>query len=178
MINTQKQIAINIMEELVNNEIERQFKCLPENIKQNINKIEVATFALNRLPALYASCHKGLNKQKLKGKSKFSVQVTRVVRQAFAIIQEDILRSSSPLQPETDVNPEQISELEEAKRALAELSDLLPSESSSWTQVVAAIKPMLANSNGIQIEDFEADSEREELESRLSNLWENDLYVR
>ena len=178
MINTEKHITINIMEELVNDEIARQITRLPENIKQNIKKVEVATFALNRLPALYASCHKGLNKQKLKGKGKFSVQVTRVVRQAFAIVQEDILRHSSPLQPQTDVNSGKVTELEEAKRALAELSELLPSESNSWPQVVAAIKPMLANNSNVKVDENKADSEREQLESRLSNLWENDLYVR
>jgi len=178
MINTKKHITINIMEELVNAEIDRQLKCLPKNIKQNIKKVEVATFALNRLPALYASCHKGLNQQRLKGKSKFSVQVTRVVRQAFATVQEDILRYSSPLQPQQDINADQISELEEAKRALAELSKLLPSDSYCWTKLVAEIKPMLANNSNVNLEEYEADHDQEQLESRLSNLWENALYLR
>ncbi len=176
--NTENHITINIMEELVNDEIERQFIRLPENIKQNIRKVEVATFALNRLPALYASCHKGLNKQKLKGKSKFSVQITRVVRQAFAIVQEDILRYSSPLQPQKDETIDQIGELEEAKKALAELSELLPSDNYCWTKLVEAIKPILANNCNVSSTDYDAASEQEELESRLSALWQNDLYLR
>lgn len=176
--NIEKHININIMEELVNEEIERQITRLPENIKQNIRTVEVATFALNRLPALYASCHKGLNKQKLKGKSKFSVQITRVVRQAFGIIQEDILRYSSPLKPQQDTNSDQVMELEEAKKAFAELSGLLPSDDYCWTKLVEAIKPILANNGNDQIQDYKAVREQEELESRLGKLWENDLYLR
>jgi hypothetical protein len=44
-------IHLNVMELLVNEEIERQLKPYPSKIKKYINKVEVATFALNRLPA-------------------------------------------------------------------------------------------------------------------------------
>ena len=82
-------ISINIMEELVAEEVTRQMERYPDNVTQYISKVEVATFALNRLPPLYASCHKGLNKQKLKGKSDLSVQITKAVRQGFAAVQKD-----------------------------------------------------------------------------------------
>lgn len=140
-----KHISINIMEELVAEEVTRQFKRYPESATQYINKVEVATYALNRLPPLYASCHKGLNQQKLKGKSDFSVQITKAVRQGFAAVQKDILRYSTPLQPEDNSVAEMTKneELEEARKALAELAEFLPDGKASWSELVEVVKPLL-----------------------------------
>lgn len=142
---TIRHISINIMEELVAEEIARQIKRYPDNITQYINEVEVATFALNRLPPLYASCHKGLNKQKLKGKSDFSVQITKAVRQAFAAVQKDVLRYSVPLQPENNSDSEVIcnQELEEARKALTELAEFFPDRKVTWKNLVKLLKPLL-----------------------------------
>ena len=56
----------NVMEILVSEEIDRQIGRFPDNIRKFINRIEVATYALNRLPALYASSQQGFNQQKTK----------------------------------------------------------------------------------------------------------------
>ena len=140
-----KHISINIMEELVTEEVARQIKRYPENVSQYINQIEVATYALNRLPPLYASSHKGLNKQKLKGKSDYSVEITKAVRQGFAAIQKDILRYSTPLVPEDNLNSgiSQSEELEEARRALAQLAELFPNRKVTWKNLVSILKPLL-----------------------------------
>ena len=45
----------NIMEELVIEEVQRQIVGLPTRLAQYIKKVEVETYALNRLPPLYAS---------------------------------------------------------------------------------------------------------------------------
>ena len=146
---TIRHISINIMEELVMEEIARQITRYPDNVAQYINKVEVATFALNRLPPLYASCHKGLNKQKLKGKSDYSVQITKAVRQAFSAVQKDVLRYSVPLQPEDDPDSKVMhnEELEEARKALAELAKLFPNNKLSWNNVVKLIKYALKKNN-------------------------------
>jgi hypothetical protein len=142
---TVKHISINIMEELVAEEVTRQFKRYPESVTQYINRVEVATFALNRLPPLYASCHKGLNQQKLKGKTDFSAQITKAVRQGFAAVQKDVLRYSTPLQPEDNSFSEtdQNEELEEARQALAELAEFFPHGKVSWGELVKLVKPLL-----------------------------------
>jgi hypothetical protein len=142
---TIKHISINIMEELVAEEVTRQFRRYPESVTQYINKVEVATFALNRLPPLYASCHKGLNQQKLKGKTDFSAQITKSVRQGFAAVQKDVLRYSTPLQPENNsvLEISQNEELEEARKALAELAEFFPHGKVSWDELVKLVKPLL-----------------------------------
>lgn len=133
------------MEELVMEEIARQIMRFPDNIAQYINKVEVATFALNRLPPLYASSRKGLNKQKLKGKRDYSVQITKAVRQALVAVQKDILRYSIPLQPEDELEPKIMhsEELEEARKALAELAKIFPSNKVSWKNIVRLVKHAL-----------------------------------
>ena len=139
-------ITINIMEELVAEEVTRQMSRYPENITKFINKVEVATFALNRLPPLYASSRKGLHKQKLKGKSDFSIQITQAVRKGFAAVQKDILRYSTPLQASDSSSDSELSsseELKEAKKALAELAQFIPGNKVSWQKLVIFVKPLL-----------------------------------
>ena len=94
----------NVMELLVAEEVNRQIVRYPDNIRKFINRIEVATFALNRLPALYASSQQGFNKQKIKGRADHSVQITQQVRKGFAAVQKDILRCSVPLIAETEAD--------------------------------------------------------------------------
>jgi hypothetical protein len=135
------QVSKNVMETLVNEEIERQVIRYPSNISRYINRVEVATYALNRLPPLYASSQEGFNRQKLKGRKEFSGEITKVVRQALAAVQKDLLRSSTPLIAEED------QELENAKNALKELADFLPHREFSWENLVKMIKPILIQMN-------------------------------
>ncbi|MDJ0576708.1 MAG: late competence development ComFB family protein [Xenococcaceae cyanobacterium MO_234.B1] len=135
-----KHISKNVMEDLVAEEIEKQLKRYPKNTVKFINHVEVASYALNRLPPLYASSHKGLNQQKFKGKSEFSIKITRVVREAIAAVQQDLLRDSSPLTMELDKVSQ---ELQEAENALRELGEFLPNSEISWKNLVRTVKPIL-----------------------------------
>lgn len=87
----------NIMEELVIEEVQRQILGLPTRLAQYIQKVEVETYALNRLPPLYASCQEGWQLQYKRGKKEYGEQVKTVVRQAIAAVQRDLLRHSTPL---------------------------------------------------------------------------------
>ena len=140
-----KHVAINIMEELVAEEVTRQLKRLPSNLSEYINKVEVATFALNRLPALYASSHKGLNQQKLKGKTQHSVQITKAVRQGLAAVQKDVLRYSTPIEIDEIANSEAVhnEELETARKALAQFAQFFPEKRVSWAELVKVVIPLL-----------------------------------
>ena len=168
-----RHISINIMEELVAEEINRQISRYPENIAKFINKIEVATYALNRLPPLYASSQKGLNKQKLKGKSDFSIEITKTVRKAFSAVQKDILRYSTPLQAEDNADSEiaYSSELKEAQKALAELAPYFPDEKISWQKLVTVVKPLLMRQ--YQNSNFNSDSKNKEKKNSAFNriMW-------
>ena len=160
----------NVMELLVAEEIERQIVRLPSNIKKFINPIEVATYALNRLPALYASSQQGFNKQKLKGRSQHSVKITQEVRKGFAAIQQDILRSSTPLLAENESEMEK--SIKEAKAALQELADYLPEKDLTWKNVVRLVKPILAE---LKDQDPEAINSKK-VRARSSKLWEDSIY--
>ena len=132
----------NVMEVLVAEEIERQMNRLPDNLKKFINPIEVATYALNRLPPLYASSQQGFNRQKVKGRSEYSVKITKEVRIGLAAVQRDILRNSTPLLAEKEANLDR--SIEEAQAVLQELADYLPEEDLTWKNVVRLVKPILA----------------------------------
>ncbi len=135
-----KHITKNVMEDLVAEEIEKQLKRYPKTATKLINTVEVATYALNRLPPLYASSHKGLNQQKMKGKSQLHFKITQIVKEGIATIQQDLLRSSSPLTMEFDRIGQQ---LQEAENALQELGAFLPRKDVSWKNLVRTVKPIL-----------------------------------
>ncbi len=160
----------NVMEVLVADEIERQIVRLPNNIRKFVNVIEVATYALNRLPALYASSQQGFNKQKLKGRSQYSVKITQEVRKGFATIQQDLLRTSTPLLAENEAEINQ--SIVEAKAALQELADYLPEKDLTWKNVVKLVKPLLAELKEQNPEEANARKVR----SKSSGLWEDSIY--
>ena len=160
----------NVMEVLVSEEINRQIVRLPSNIKKFINPIEVATYALNRLPALYASSQQGFNKQKIKGRSEYSVNITQEVRKGFAAIQQDILRTSTPLLSENDSEIDK--SIKEAQAALQELADYLPERDLTWKNVVRLVKPILAE---LKEQDPEAVN-TQKVRSRTSRMWEDSIY--
>ena len=169
-----EQINRNIMEVLVEEEIDRQIKRHPTEIRQHINRIEVATHALNRLPPLYASCYEGFNKQKLKGRSKHSAEITKNVRQAFAAVQKDLLRISTPLVAEEKY------ESKEAKKALQELIDFLPHKEFSWEKLVKLIKPaliQLSHQGNLNLADEIRDSSFKN-PSESSDIWGNSAYTK
>lgn len=160
----------NVMEVLVSEEIERQINRLPSNIKKFINPIEVATYALNRLPALYASSQQGFNKQKIKGRSEYTVKITQEVRKGFAAVQKDLLRSSTPLIAEGEKDLDR--DIQEAKAALQELADYLPEKDLTWKNIVRLVKPLLAE---LQEQD-EAEIKARQVRSRSTNKWEDSIY--
>ncbi|MEM6434549.1 MAG: late competence development ComFB family protein [Cyanobacteria bacterium P01_D01_bin.115] len=101
-MNNQKQVScpnthINVMELLVAEEVDRQMAELPERLLKYLKRSEVETFALNRLPSLYASSEQGLHHQRQKGQQALKPQIAAAVRQAFAAVQSDPIRMSQPL---------------------------------------------------------------------------------
>jgi len=92
-----KKLYINVMEMLVAEEVSRQLASLPERVSKYVKRTEVETFALNRLPALYASSEKGLQHQYDRALHDYKPQIVSAVRQAFAAVQVDPIRLSQPL---------------------------------------------------------------------------------
>ncbi|HEY9887440.1 MAG TPA: late competence development ComFB family protein, partial [Candidatus Obscuribacterales bacterium] len=89
---------INVMESLVAQEVGQQFQAVPARIRRYLRMEEVVTYALNRLPALYASSEKGWQCQRQLAKRDLHRQIKDAVRQAIMAVQVDPLRLSQPLQ--------------------------------------------------------------------------------
>jgi hypothetical protein len=124
-----RKLYVNVMELLVAEEVDRQLANLPERVSKYIKRTEVETFALNRLPALYASSEKGLQHQYDRALHDFKPQIFNAVRQAFAAVQVDPIRLSQPLQ---------LNQEEEA--VLQALRDLLKDPNLTWKSALREIQ--------------------------------------
>ena len=110
---------VNVMEALVYQEIQKQLKFYPKNLKSYINLTEVATFALNRLPPLYASSVKGQEEQENIASLKYRKEINSAVRRAIAAVERDPLRNSTPIISEIEVK------YQEAEKTLGAIQSLL-----------------------------------------------------
>lgn len=124
-----RKLYVNVMELLVAEEVDRQLASLPERVSKYIKRTEVETFALNRLPALYASSEKGLQHQYDRALHDFKSQIFNAVRQAFAAVQVDPIRLSQPLK---------LNQEEEA--VLQALRDLLRDPDLTWKSALREIQ--------------------------------------
>ncbi len=125
---------INVMELLVNEEVEKQIKGMQPRMLKYLKRVEVETYALNRLPSLYASSEKGWQLQYEKAKREFHNQIKSAVRQAFAAVQVDPIRSSEPLK---------LQDSETASAALNALREMLRQPDLSWDGVINRLRSAL-----------------------------------
>lgn len=162
-MSAEKQIYKNVMELLVDEEINvqlRQNKAIQH--PELINKIEVATFALNRLPSLYASSREGIQKQKARALIKYKRQIYESVSQGFAAVEKDPLRRSTPL-------PEQKNDIiSDAKKTMTELEDSFPKE-----ELAVIVEFMESFLNKVQEKEIDS-SEIIKLYYLLDFYWEGD----
>jgi len=93
--------VVNIMESLVLEEVDEQLsRQISSQLAEYINRMEVATYALNRLPALYASSQEGLYYQVKRAKMQCREKIGEAVRRGIAAVLRDPIRTSTPLTPE------------------------------------------------------------------------------
>ncbi|AUC61414.1 hypothetical protein AA637_09710 [Cyanobacterium sp. HL-69] len=124
----EKKTYKNVMEILVDEEIEYQLvhnKTINPNLRDYINPIEVATFALNRLPSLYASSTEGIQKQKRRAIIKYKKEIHQAVTQGFAAVERDPLRKSTPLSSERE------DIISDARKTLTKFDENIPKEELS-----------------------------------------------
>jgi Late competence development protein ComFB len=87
----------NAIEPLVVQELEQQLLCLPSQAAKYINPAQVIAYALNRLPALYATSEEGWRRQQMRAREKLKCQIATAVRQGIVAVQQDPLKVSTPL---------------------------------------------------------------------------------
>lgn len=131
----------NAMETLVAEEVKQQLRNYPPQLIAYINTVEVETYALNRLPPLYASCEEGWQKQKQKAEAEYRSEVKKVVRQAFAAVQRDPIRFSTPLALENE------KEYTQTREALRILQELLQPDDPSWQSLAKSAKTVLSRAS-------------------------------
>lgn len=131
---------INVMESLVAQEVGRQLQTVPAKIRRYLKIAEVVTYALNRLPVLYASSERGWHYQRQLAQKEMSVKIRATVRQAILAVQVDPLRSSQPIAigqaPEVEA-------VLQALRALFQVPDL------DWTTALQRLEKMQQNPRSI-----------------------------
>jgi len=132
--NGSKHGYMNVMEILVAEEVEKQVKTMQPRVLKYMKRVEVETFALNRLPSLYASSEKGWQHQYEKAKRELHNQIKSAVRQAFAAVQVDPIRSSEPLR-----NPED----DAAAGALNALREMLKQPDLSWDGAINRLRSVM-----------------------------------
>jgi hypothetical protein len=129
---------MNVMELLVSEEVEKQVKGMHPRVLKYLKRVEVETYALNRLPSLYASSEKGWQLQYEKAKRELHNQIKSAVRQAFAAVQVDPIRSSEPLN---------LQDNETANAALNALREMLKQPDLSWDGVINRLRSALGQRN-------------------------------
>lgn len=129
---------MNVMEILVAEEVEKQLKTLQPRVLKYLRRVEVETYALNRLPSLYASSEKGWQHQYEKAKRELHNQIKSAVRQAFAAVQVDPIRVSEPLNLQND---------EASIVALNALREMLKQPDLSWDGAINRLRAVLGLRN-------------------------------
>lgn len=128
----------NVMERLVAEEVERQKAKLPPKLREYIKTVEVETYALNRLPALYASSEKGWQLQYEKAAKSHAETVYKAVRQGIAAVQVDPLRASQPLS---------VRQNDESEAILATFRTMLNQPDLDWEDILYKCKRILLPRN-------------------------------
>ncbi|MEW5860715.1 MAG: late competence development ComFB family protein [Cyanobacteriota bacterium] len=118
----------NVMELLVAQEVHRQLQQLPPKLVNYINPAQAIAYALNRLPALYATSPRGWYLQQQRAKAKLSPQIVVAVGQALAAVQQDPLNVAIP--PNFAENAENI----EDPASDADVEDAKSPVSLSWVR--------------------------------------------
>jgi hypothetical protein len=136
-------IYINVMEELVAEEVEKQLKLLPNSLRRYVKSLEVETYALNRLTPLYASSEKGKNQQKILGRKQHRDKIVLAVRQGIAAVQRDPLRSSTPLISDKELKYQEVESALEKLENLLEERGFYLYQKLSWHNLVSEMRRVL-----------------------------------
>lgn len=129
----------NAMESLVEQEVDRQLKALPPKVASYINRLELIAYALNQLPALYATSEQGLQHQIRRGMATHGAQVSQAVQRAIAVIRRDPLRSYQPLRAKQSPVLQDV---------LCQLRRVLKNERLSWETLPIAVEEALTAPQG------------------------------
>lgn len=127
-------LSDNLTEKLVQAEIDRQFAALSDKVTPFLKRADIMSYALNRLPALYATTKRGRQKQVEQAYDKLYPQMESMVKQAIAAVVNDPLRTGN--------DSWQSQEQTKADQTLIELNKILQVE-CGWEDLAKVVKNRL-----------------------------------
>jgi hypothetical protein len=125
----------NILESLVAAIVQRRIQRLDEKYQQKVNADEVAAYALNRLPPMYATTRRGLQNLRQKVKSEMTNQIIGFVKEALNKVIQSPERSLPPL-PFEKFNLD-------LENTLVQLREMLGREDITWQNVAEIVEECL-----------------------------------
>ena len=134
---------INVMESVVTDEVNQQLQDVPGRIRRYLKMEEIVTYALNRLPTLYASSEEGLQYQRRLAKRDMPREVTNAVRQAIIAVQVDPLRLSQPLN---------LGANDESDAVLQALRALFRQPELDWDQALVKLNELQKDARSVQLQ--------------------------
>lgn len=126
----------NAMEPLVEQEVKRQISQLAPSAIRSVNPSDVVAYALNFLPALYATTQEGWTWQQARAKKELQGQISEAVCQGLMVVHQSPQRSESRLYSAED-------SLFDAQKSLKELSLCLGAPNLTWGSLVPTVKRAL-----------------------------------
>jgi Late competence development protein ComFB len=126
----------NAIEELVVEEAKAQIMRLASGVKAKTSIDEVAAYALNRLPPMYATTRRGYLQQQKRAVSELKQEISQTISRGLIGVKKDALKDVTPL-------PE--SELEREERSLLKLQEILGISDLRWRDVPSAVEKELMN---------------------------------
>jgi len=126
---------VNTLENLVASVAERQISQLEPTLIQQISLEEVAAYALNRLPAMYATGESGLKYWRDRARTELSTNILAMVREGIITILNSPARFLPPL-PSEKFTAEQ-------EAAITELKSILQITDINWRNVATLVQDIL-----------------------------------
>lgn len=126
----------NAMEPLVVQEVRRQMSQLAPGAVRNVNPADVVAYALNFLPALYATTEDGWSWQQTRAKRDLKGQISEAVSQGLMVVHQSPQRSEARLYSAED-------SLFDAQKSLKEIALLLGQPQLNWSSLVPMVKQAL-----------------------------------
>ncbi|MEM8603033.1 MAG: late competence development ComFB family protein [Cyanobacteria bacterium P01_H01_bin.121] len=139
------------MELLVAQEVDSQLQKVNSGLTQYLKREQVETYALNQLPAMYASSQVGLERQMQRARREYGAAISTAVRRGFVAVQQDPLKQFEPIEFVDEPTSQQ---------ALERLRHILNQHDITWDRLPEAVAHTLKafavnHANGVSPAAFE-----------------------
>lgn len=124
----------NAIEELVVEETKTQIMRLSSGVKAKTSIDDVAAYALNRLPPMYATTRRGYIQQQKRAYSELKQEISQTISRGLIGVRKDSLKDKTAL-PQT--------ELEREERSLLKLQEVFGNNELRWRDVPKALESVL-----------------------------------